>query len=58
MRVILPSGYLVTVNWDNEYKDLMWGLLGAGGNNFGFVVEFKLKLLPHPEKKYTYFKQF
>ena len=38
MRVILPSGYLVTVNWDNEYKDLMWGLLGAGGNNFGFVV--------------------
>ena len=54
--MILPSGYLVTVNWENEYKDLMWGLLGAGGNNFGFVVEFKLKLISYPEKKYTYFK--
>ena len=51
MKVVLASGELVTVTWDNEYSDLAWGLLGSGGQQLGMVVEFTMRL--HPEDTYT-----
>ena len=35
---VLADGSIQRVNWENEYKDLMWGLLGGGGNQFALVV--------------------
>ncbi len=31
MKVVLATGEIVTATRDNEYSDLMWGMLGAGG---------------------------
>ena len=38
MKVLKPDGELVTANWENEYKDLMWGMLGSGGKNLGIAL--------------------
>lgn len=54
MKAVLENGEIVTLTRDNEYKDLMWGMLGAGGMNFGVALEFKIKLLPYPKKKYKW----
>lgn len=45
---------MVTLTRNNEYKDLMWGMLGAGGMNFGMGLEYKLKLHSYPELKYNW----
>ena len=54
MKVVLENGPMVTMTRDNEYKDLMWGMLGAGGMNFGLALEYKLKLHPYPQLKYNW----
>ena len=33
----------------------MWGLFGAGGRNFAFILELTLKLHPYPQKDYNFF---
>lgn len=54
MKAVLESGLLVTLTRDNEYKDLMWGMLGAGGMNFGLALEFKIKLHYYPQRTYQW----
>ena len=41
---VLADGSIKRINWENEYKDLMWGLMGGGGNQFSLVLEFTIKI--------------
>ncbi|KAL9938810.1 hypothetical protein V8E36_002529 [Tilletia maclaganii] len=43
--IVLPTGKRVVASPTNEYNDLLWGLQ-AGGNSFGVVTEFTLKVVP------------
>ena len=43
-KIILSDGRLVTATRDNEYKDLLWAVMGAGGGKFGVVVELTVRL--------------
>ncbi|KAL5354319.1 hypothetical protein ACLOAV_000408 [Pseudogymnoascus australis] len=42
-RVVLADGRLVVVSEHSKYRDLFWGLQGAG-HNFGIVTEVKYKV--------------
>lgn len=53
--VILANGDIIRTTRDNDYNDLMWGVFGAGGRNFAFILEVTLKLHPYLEKKYNFF---
>ncbi|KAN0064079.1 hypothetical protein ACQY0O_003243 [Thecaphora frezii] len=55
MRVVLPSGQLVTVS-SSSYPDLFWALRGAGANNFGLVTSFTFRLEAAPSSvvNFTY----
>ena len=43
-KVILSDGRLITATRDNEHKDLLWAMMGAGGGKFGVVVELTSRL--------------
>lgn len=53
MIAILANGQLVQVDWNNEYKDLMWGLMGGGGSQFAIVLEFTMKIFKTPRGGYS-----
>ncbi len=50
---VLADGQLGTVNWDGEYKDLMWGLMGGGGGQLAMVLEFTMRIHKSPAKGYS-----
>ena len=54
MTAVLEDGSMVSLTRDNEYKELMWGMLGAGGMNFGLALEFKIKMHSYPQLKYNW----
>lgn len=51
MQVVLATGEIVTVTYENEYRDLMWGMLGSGGSQLAMALEFTMKI--HKEQAYT-----
>ena len=51
VEVVLATGQIVVANDDNEYKNLIWGCRGGGGN-FGIVTKFTFKVHKLPEKVY------
>ena len=53
VTAVLANGNLVKVNWENDLKDLMWGLMGAGGNQLALVLDFKMKIHKTPENNYS-----
>ena len=58
-KVILSDGRLVTATRDNEHKDLLWAVMGAGGGKFGVVVEMtarlhRMKPLDYREARYRF----
>ena len=44
-EVVLATGEAVLATKDNEHRDLLWGLQGAG-SNFGIVTKLTMKLHP------------
>ena len=38
-KVILANGKLVHASRDNEFNDLLWGILGYGGGKLAIVLE-------------------
>ena len=53
MRGVLADGSIVEMNPDNQYSDLMKGMLGAGGQNFAAATQFTLKLHNYSKKYYS-----
>ena len=44
VTAVLYNGDVITANWHNQYKDLMWALMGGGGGSYALAVEFKIRL--------------
>ena len=51
---MLASGELVKATYDNEYKDLLWALMGYGGGKLGIVVEFTYHIFNDGGNNYNY----
>lgn len=45
-RIVLPNGAIVTAS-ETNHPDLFWAIRGGGGNNFGVVVSYKIKVFPN-----------
>lgn len=45
-KVVLADGRLVEATRDNQYCDLLWALMGAGGGHLGLVVEVTMRTFP------------
>jgi hypothetical protein len=62
MDIVLPDGTYVQATWDNEYRDLLYALTGAGAGDYGVVVQttFNTSTYKHAlysaEKDIAYFE--
>ena len=45
-KVVLADGRLVEATRDNQHRDLLWALMGAGGGHLGLVVEVTMRTFP------------
>jgi len=48
-RVVTSSGIVVEATDENEHKDLLWALRGAGSGHFGIVSSLLIDTFPLPE---------
>lgn len=54
VKVALADGEIVTATTENNHSDLRWALSGSGGQNLGFVLEWKFRLFPSTVGGYTH----
>jgi len=50
-RIVTAEGEELVVTPTNDHADLFWAMQGAGGGNFGVVVETKIEIFPHEGKE-------
>ena len=46
-RLILASGEIVDTD-DEQHKELLWAVRGAGNGTFGVITELRVKVYPYP----------
>ena len=52
--LILANGKIVRATRNNEYKDLLWGLLGYGGGRLALMLQFTIGLIEDQGIKFSY----